>query len=85
MRFLLLAISVAAALGLGATRAEARYGWYPWCAWLSVGPQAGSCAYESLSQCWATVRGVGGYCGVNPYPPPAPPPRYRARRRGYYR
>lgn len=84
MRFFVVALTVLAALALGGSRAEARYGWYPWCAWLAD-DMPGGCAYTSLRQCLATVRGVGGYCGINPYPPPTSRRRYRARRRAYYR
>ncbi|MEZ5785904.1 MAG: DUF3551 domain-containing protein [Xanthobacteraceae bacterium] len=85
MRFFAVAMTVLAALALGGSRAEARYGWHPWCAWLENDVAPGSCAYDSLRECWDTVRGVGGYCGINPYPPP-PSRRYRARRhRGRYR
>lgn len=80
MRLLMLAIAMGATLMLGAARAEAGYGWYPWCAWFPDNVAGGGCFYTSLQACWASVRGVGGYCGVNPYPPPAPPPRYRTRR-----
>jgi len=53
--------------------------WYPWCAHLNIGFEQVSCAYTSFPQCMATVRGVGGYCAENLYPPP---PQYvRAARK----
>jgi hypothetical protein len=86
MRFFVVALTVLVALALGGSRAEARYGWHPWCAWLATQLEAGSCAYDSLRECWTTVRGVGGYCGINPYPPPPTTQRYRRRHhRRYYR
>jgi hypothetical protein len=87
MRIIVSVTAVLIALLLAAPGAQARRAWYPWCAWLADGIEAGSCAYSTLEQCWTTVRGVGGYCGMNPYPPPplAPPgPRWKPIR-GYYR
>jgi len=82
MRFVVVAVTVVAALAFAGSRAEARYNWYPWCAWLSDDAPAG-CIFVSLRQCLATVNGVDGTCYINPYP--APPPRYSTRRRSYYR
>jgi len=85
MRSFALVMAVFAALVVGGSRAEARYGWYPWCAWLADDLPGGGCYFTTLRACWATVRGVGGYCGVNPYPPPPATQRYRRRRhRRYY-
>lgn len=57
--------------------------WYPWCAFLNTGFQQTECVYFNFEQCMATVRGVGGYCSPNPYPPPpgyaAGPRKRRAR------
>lgn len=86
MRSLFVVLTIAAALALGASRAEARYNWYPWCAWFPDNVAGGGCYFNSLQACWATVRGVGGYCGINPYPAPTASPRYyRKRHRRYYR
>lgn len=86
MRALLLGAVVAVTLAAGGGRAEADpFGiwsppswatWYPWCAKLNIGFEQVSCAYTSFEQCMATVRGVGGFCDRNLYPPPpGPPPR----------
>jgi hypothetical protein len=82
MRKIVLGMVVLLALAASGTRANALRGWYPWCAWLSSGIEAGSCAYATLQQCMTTVRGAGGYCGINPYPPPPPVASVRTRR-GY--
>jgi hypothetical protein len=83
MRMIVVGAVVLAALAASGSSANAwRHGWYPWCAWLSDGPYY-DCFYTTLKECVASVRGVGGMCGVNPYPPP---PRYAGRtraRRGY--
>ncbi len=81
MRKIVLGMVVLAALAAAGTPANALRAWYPWCAWLPSGVEAGSCAYTTLQQCMATVRGAGGYCGINPYPPP-PVVSVRTRR-GY--
>jgi hypothetical protein len=48
--------------------------YWPWCS--QYGGDMGAahaCAFSSWEQCMQTVRGIGGYCYVNPYgPPPAP-------------
>lgn len=85
MRSFMVAMTVLVAIFLAGSRAEARYGWYPWCAWLTDGLPGGGCVFDSLSECWATVRGVGGYCGINPYPAPPTSQRRRAPRRANYR
>jgi hypothetical protein len=47
--------------------------YWPWCS--QYGGDMGSvhaCAFSSWEQCMQTIRGIGGYCYVNPYGPPAP-------------
>jgi Protein of unknown function (DUF3551) len=53
----------------------------PWCAWFIDNDYSHDCAYYTLPQCVATIRGVGGYCARNVYPEllPYPPPPYRKR------
>lgn len=86
MRGFVVVMAVLAALALGGTRAEARWGWHPWCAWFPDNVAGGGCLFDSVQACWVTVRGVGGYCGINPYPPPAAKRRYyRKRHRRYHR
>jgi len=48
---------------------------YPWCANYSGRGFGGAqnCGFVSFNQCLATVRGVGGTCGPNPYYQPYPP------------
>lgn len=38
---------------------------YPYCANYNFGSE--SCSFTSLAQCRASVSGVGGTCGANPY------------------
>jgi hypothetical protein len=47
--------------------------YWPWCARLDT--KAHYCAFISWEQCMDTVRGIGGYCYVNPYGPPLAPLR----------
>jgi hypothetical protein len=81
MRAIMMGLVVLAGLAAAATPASAFRGWYPWCAWLTDGVDAAACAYTSLRQCMKTVRGAGGTCGLNPYPPP--PGALAPTRRGY--
>jgi Protein of unknown function (DUF3551) len=64
-------------LGATAERANAAI-IYPWCANYSGRGMAGAqnCGFVSFNQCLATVRGVGGTCGPNPFYSPYPSPRY---------
>jgi Protein of unknown function (DUF3551) len=46
--------------------------YWPWCSYYGGRSSAHACAFSSWEQCMETVRGIGGYCQVNPYgPPPA--------------
>jgi hypothetical protein len=55
--------------------------YWPWCsAYLDPGHATTSCAFSSWGQCMETVSGIGGYCYVNPYPPPALTPAANQRR-----
>lgn len=56
----------------GAARA-----WYPWCAQFADRSGSTQCLFASFEQCLATVRGIGGSCVQNWYPPPGAPPRER--------
>ncbi|EJW11930.1 hypothetical protein A33M_2578 [Rhodovulum sp. PH10] len=88
------ALAVAIGLGSGTAKADP-WGiwsppswatWYPWCADLNNGlSEQTQCVYTNLAQCTATVRGVGGSCSPNPYPPPAPVKTSRKKPRAYYR
>lgn len=41
---------------------------YKWCAYYGGrGGEASNCGFSTLEQCRATVSGIGGYCGVNPF------------------
>ena len=83
MRLFVLAAVVVAALAASGSSAHAwRRAWYPWCAWTSDGVYD-DCTYATLQQCVTSVRGVGGMCGYNPYPPPQYAERTRSRRGNY--
>ncbi len=47
--------------------------YWPWCSQYGRPSLAHSCAFSSWEQCMETVRGIGGYCYANPYPPPPAP------------
>ena len=47
--------------------------YWPWCSQYTGDNWAQSCAFTSWEQCMATVRGIGGWCYANPYPPPPAP------------
>jgi hypothetical protein len=55
--------------------------YWPWCSYYGRDSFAHSCAFSSWEQCMETVRGIGGYCYTNPYPPPAAPARPAKRSR----
>jgi len=46
--------------------------YWPWCSQYFSRGAPHACAFVSWEQCMDTVRGIGGYCYTNPYPPPAP-------------
>jgi hypothetical protein len=75
---LLLVATVVITVASGATPSTAAV-IYPWCANYSGRGMGGAqnCGFVSFGQCLATVRGVGGTCGPNPFYQPYPPsPRY---------
>ncbi len=58
--------------------------YWPWCSQYFSRGAPHACAFSSWEQCMETVRGIGGYCYTNPYPPPPPgrsakPSRHAAR------
>ena len=55
--------------------------YWPWCSYYGRSSFAHSCAFSSWEQCMETVRGIGGYCYTNPYPPPPAPARSAKRSR----
>jgi hypothetical protein len=59
---------------------------YPWCAYYNVWQGATNCGFSTFQQCLATVRGVGGSCGLNPQyqGTPAPAPTNRRLRHHPY-
>ena len=58
----------------------ARY--WPWCAQYFDFGAMHECSFISWEQCMDSVRGIGGYCYVNPYaPPPAPARSARSHHR----
>jgi hypothetical protein len=59
---------------------------YPWCAYYDIG-QGGfrSCRFSTPQQCLEDVRGIGGNCGVSPYPAsPGPHPPSRISKRHHH-
>jgi len=58
----LLVVLALAAFSLTPTGADAG----AWCATYRWGTT--NCGYSSSDQCWASVRGVGGFCRPNPLP-----------------
>jgi hypothetical protein len=52
---------------------------YPWCAFMGRAGQ--NCGFSTYAQCRATVSGIGGYCGINPFWNGPPPGRGRRVRR----
>jgi len=71
MRMTLLAgVSLVAAL-IGDVRPSAAHAWFPWCAQYHDRSGITECSFVTFQQCLATVRGIGGSCVQNWYPPPA--------------
>ena len=58
--------------------------YWPWCSVTNTRTTVNSCAYISWEQCMDTVRGIGGHCYTNPYPPPLPArsPKHSRQARG---
>jgi hypothetical protein len=46
---------------------------YPWCAFMGRNGQ--NCGFTTYEQCRATILGIGGYCGTNPFWPGIAPAR----------
>jgi Protein of unknown function (DUF3551) len=55
---------VAASLFAGVPSAAAAV-IYPWCAF--YGRLGENCGFTTFQQCRATISGIGGYCGANPW------------------
>ncbi|MFL6821270.1 MAG: DUF3551 domain-containing protein [Xanthobacteraceae bacterium] len=62
MRAIILVVIALAAISSSSTAAGAG----AWCATYRWGGV--NCGYSSSEQCWATVRGIGGFCRPNPFP-----------------
>jgi hypothetical protein len=56
-----------ALLAVGLTSAPAAAQEYPWCAYYDQEGTVTNCGFVTIEQCRATVSGVGGYCGENPF------------------
>jgi hypothetical protein len=80
MRLTLLGFAVAAAALASAMRPSEARAWYPWCATYFDQSAITECAFTTFQQCLATVSGIGGTCGANPWPPPVAPRRYKRHR-----
>jgi hypothetical protein len=63
MRAIILVLIALAAISWSSTPVDAG----TWCATYRWG--AVNCGYSSSEQCWATVRGIGGFCRPNPFNP----------------
>jgi hypothetical protein len=85
MRLLLIIVSAFAAIACIEKPAEARD--YPWCAYYfgQDGGGATNCGWETFEQCLATVRGIGGSCGLNPMYQSTPGPNQLTDHRRRYR
>jgi len=83
-RLIFAIVALAAVMMIGPRSAQAAPYW-PWCSQYPGDMGAPhSCAFSSWEQCMETIRGIGGYCYSNPYPPPpsvryAKPHRHAAR------
>ena len=69
MRMIVIGLAGAAALAgtlLSTAPAAARD--YPWCAYYGfMGEDGTNCGFDTFQQCLATISGVGGTCGRNPF------------------
>jgi len=63
MRTLAVAAVTFAGLTLSSLSADAA----PWCAQYSGRGGATNCGFYSFEQCQQTVRGIGGFCSLNPF------------------
>jgi hypothetical protein len=62
----------------GASQAQT----YPWCATYNDKYGSHNCGFVTFEQCLATVRGIGGFCGQNPwFQPSVVDPRRRTKPR----
>ena len=80
-RMIFAVVALATVTMAGHRSADAAPYW-PWCSQYPGDMGAAhACAFSSWEQCMGTVRGIGGYCYANPYPPPlsarAPKPHRR--------
>ena len=62
MRAIILILIALIAISCSSTPAQAG----AWCATYRWGGV--NCGYSTSDQCWATVRGIGGFCRPNPFP-----------------
>jgi hypothetical protein len=84
MRMTLFGLAAMAAALMGDVRPSAARAWYPWCAQYADRSGITDCLFSTFGQCLATVRGIGGSCVQNWYPPRTEPRRDR-RWRPFYR
>jgi hypothetical protein len=78
---LILAFVALAAPMLAAPSAAEAAPYWPWCSRYATRASVESCAFATYDQCMETVRGIGGFCYTNPYPPPPPATRWERPRR----
>jgi hypothetical protein len=82
MRSFICVFAVLTAALAGTSRSEAR-AWYPWCATYADTSGITECGFSTFQQCLATISGIGGSCGSNPFPPPGADRRTRHKRVQY--
>jgi len=85
MRLMLIALAGAIVALAGDVRPGAARQWYPWCAMYADRSGITACGFDTFEQCLETVRGIGGSCIHNWYPPPAARPRHERYWRPFYR
>jgi hypothetical protein len=75
MRIMLLGLVALSVALVGDVRPSAARSWHPWCAVYATNNIGQECLFSTFEQCMATVRGIGGYCMQNVYPPSSEPRR----------
>jgi len=78
---MIFAIAALAAVLIIQPRSGEAAPYWPWCSQYDRSSFAHACAFSSWEQCMETVRGIGGYCYTNPYPPPPAPSARSAKPR----
>ncbi len=77
--FILVLAVLTVGVVVGPRPSEAR-AWHPWCATYADRSGITECSFTTFQQCLATVSGIGGSCGANPFAPPGVDRRPRHKR-----